>query len=216
MALLQIAFTQDIITSVQANVSIDPARVYITGQSNGGGFTNLLARTPSISNQIAAFAAGSAALYPGTLPGVKHEEDNDDPTTPSRGIPFLETHGTADKTIPYAGRTADKNGDTDYATPDIQAWRAAWAKRNGLPVSAGGEAVDSEWDYPDLPAPTSITQPFPQTTLYTWSCPNGADILGYTVEGMGHTWVTDPPEPFNAAADVMIPFFEAHPLTAPN
>jgi poly(3-hydroxybutyrate) depolymerase len=203
--------------------------------SNGGGFTNLLARTPSVAQYVAAFAAGSAALYPGTLPGIpigppalpvpasgSVTESTGVQTAISnpetvRGVPFLETHGTADHVIPYGGQNANKEGDKAYRLPDIQAWRAAWALRNGV-VPRSSPSSDLVETLPvlgpgiELPPPTSVTTPFPKTTLYTWKCVGGADILGYTIEGMGHTWVTDPPESFNATTDVILPFFEQHPL----
>lgn len=201
--------------------------------SNGGGFTNLIARTPSVAQHIAAFAAGSAALYPGTLPGIPigptppsapissslTKGTTSDPETPS-GVPFLETHGTADHIVPYDGRSANKEGNTAYRLPDIQAWRAAWALRNGfIPHSSPPSdlieippAIVISGPGIELPPPTSVTNPFPKTTLYTWKCVGGADILGYTIDGMGHTWVTEPPESFNATTDVILPFFEQHPL----
>lgn len=103
----------------------------------------------------------------------------------------MSTHGTADGTIPYKGRDSD-NGDTAYALPDIDAWRLAWVERNGCQKDAS----------------TVVTQPYTNTTETAWNA--CGPVVGFTIKGMGHTWVTT--SPFNAAKDQMIPFFQAHSL----
>lgn len=169
---------------LQANLCINPSRIYITGKSNGGGFTNLLACTPSINKRVAAFGTASAALYP-----AAHPIDN---CTPGRGINFLSTHGKADTTIPYAGRTHSSDG-AKFTTPDVDNWRKAWASRNGCTNSAA----------------TNVTKPYSGTTESVWMCPK-AEVVGYEVQGLGHSW---PKTQFAATRDVFIPFFQKHSLT---
>lgn len=203
-------------------MSIDHKRIYITGFSNGGGFTNLLARTPSIACQVAAFAAGSASLYPGTVPGTSIGTQSSSPVAAvgpaaqvltDRGVPILEIHGTNDVVIPHNGR-ADKHGDADYRLPSIHAWLATWARRNGVVSNSNPDTMEDRATISenDLPSPTTTTHPFPNTTLYTWNCVGGADILGYVVQEMEHQWATSPPVPFDATRDVILPFFEQHAL----
>jgi polyhydroxybutyrate depolymerase len=84
-------------------------RIYATGFSNGGGMTILLACR--LASRIAAFASVSGAYPP--FPGGCH---------PSRPVPILEIHGTADKIVPYNGTSL---------LPTIPDWLAGWAVLDG-------------------------------------------------------------------------------------
>ncbi|KIK62379.1 carbohydrate esterase family 1 protein, partial [Collybiopsis luxurians FD-317 M1] len=133
-----IGFVKQILDEITEHLAIDTKRIYATGKSNGGGFTNLLACTPSINTRIAAFATVSAALYPGTLPGV----DTSDTSTacdPKRVIPILISHGYNDTTIPYEGQS-ERSGSKDYRTPNIDDFAKAWATRNAQYTSSSGSS----------------------------------------------------------------------------
>ncbi|KAL8287354.1 hypothetical protein RQP46_003806 [Phenoliferia psychrophenolica] len=189
-----IGFALDIVTEVSALLNIDSSRVYAAGKSNGGGFVNLLACNKTSAAVFAAFAPVSAALYPDTLSMTGCD--------PGRSIPIINSHGTADATVPYTGKTSSS---TDRSEPDIQTWREAWATRNECTSKT----------------PTSTTKPFKNATEYEWAC-SGATVVGVTVEGLGHSWPTtlglDPsgsPEnvaSFNMTSAFILPFFEAHTL----
>lgn len=130
-----------------------------------------------------------------------------------RGISFLEIHGTNDGVIPHNGR-AYKDGDTGYRLPSIHAWLATWARCNGVLSDSNPETLDDPMTISenDLPSPLTTAHPFSNTTLYSWNCVGGAEILGYVVQEMEHEWATNPPEPFDATRDAILPFFEQHVL----
>jgi len=92
---------------------------------------------------------------------------------------------------------------TTDAVPPITEYQETWAARNG---------------YADPKNPTSISQPYEQTTLKVWVCSpddTRAIVKGYTVENLGHSWprTTDGGvATFNATPDEIVPFFEAHPF----
>jgi polyhydroxybutyrate depolymerase len=88
--------------AVERVACIDPARVYVSGISNGGFMATVLACR--MTDRIAA-----AALF---APGVNAIGD----CSPSRPISVLEVHGTSDPIVPYR---------------DIPAFVAGWAKRDG-------------------------------------------------------------------------------------
>ncbi|KAJ7130339.1 hypothetical protein C8R44DRAFT_872150 [Mycena epipterygia] len=117
-----IAFTQQMVQQLSQNLCLDANRLYASGKSNGGGFTNLLACTPATASLFAAFAPVSAALYAGANPQN---------CTPGRPVPIVNFHGLADKIIPFDGQAADRENRTEYATLNITEYRAAWADRNG-------------------------------------------------------------------------------------
>ncbi|CAI6093651.1 hypothetical protein V2G26_017230 [Clonostachys chloroleuca] len=109
-------FTDDLVNRIKSDYCIDESRIYAGGHSNGGGFVGLLACSKE-GGHFAAFAPSAAALY---------TDVNDQSCTPARSpLPIMETHGTADKTIPYEGGKGA--GGPLPAIPD---WLSRWAKRN--------------------------------------------------------------------------------------
>jgi polyhydroxybutyrate depolymerase len=105
-----VLFVSDLLNRLQAQLCIDPLRIYALGFSNGGGMTNLLAAR--MAGRIAAFASVSGSYYP--VAAGYH---------PVRPVPFLEIHGTADHVVPYDGSPAK-----DYAP--VTSWLLAWAQRD--------------------------------------------------------------------------------------
>ena len=88
-----VAFISALIDELVARDGVDPARVYVTGFSNGGILTQQL------GCQLAGKLAGIAPVAgptPPSLPPACH---------PSRPLPVLEIHGTADPVVPYQGGT---------------------------------------------------------------------------------------------------------------
>ncbi|HEV6953438.1 MAG TPA: poly(3-hydroxybutyrate) depolymerase [Promicromonospora sp.] len=106
-----VAYTTDLLDTLEDELCVDTRRVYATGKSNGAGFTGILAC--ELSDRITAIAPVAAALY-----GTGH------PTCePERPVPVIEFHGTADATIPYGG-------DTDRGLPAIVDWVGGWVERD--------------------------------------------------------------------------------------
>jgi polyhydroxybutyrate depolymerase len=105
-----------LIDELTASQCIDPARVFLSGFSMGGGMTNLHACL--VDDRIAAIAP-VAANHGGTW---------GDPCTPSRPVPVLAFHGTLDEALPYGG------GDSPFpdrpVTP-VETWIGDWASTNG-------------------------------------------------------------------------------------
>jgi polyhydroxybutyrate depolymerase len=93
--------------AVQRVACIDPARVYVSGISNGGFMASVLACR--MAGRVAA-----VALF---APGVNGIGD----CSPSRPVSVLEVHGTADTIVPYR---------------DIPAFVAGWAQRDGCAASS--------------------------------------------------------------------------------
>jgi polyhydroxybutyrate depolymerase len=82
-----VAFMRTLLDTVESQVCIDPARVYATGVSNGGGMVALLGC--AMSDRIAAIAPVAGNYLP--LPAC----------TPQRPVSMLEIHGTSDRSVPY-------------------------------------------------------------------------------------------------------------------
>ncbi len=185
-----VTFVADLIDALAARYNIDRTRIYANGLSNGGGMSYLLAC--QLADQIAAIGGVSGAyLVPLST------------CQPSRPVPLIAFHGTADRIVPYAG---GPSASFDLPFPDVPAWIAAYAKRNGCdafpaPLPASGEVTGIQYA----------------------SCRAGADVVFYTIEGGGHAWPGGEPLPrfivghtsqdIDATA-VMWEFFSRHALPA--
>lgn len=122
-----VTFTLELLDELQKTYCIDPSRIYATGKSNGGGFTNVLACDAQATKRIAAFAPVSGAFY-------LNADEELPRCNPSRlPIPIMEFHGFKDTTIPYAGgiNTRGNANSTSVVT-----WVDDWVKRDGFEATA--------------------------------------------------------------------------------
>ena len=192
-------FIQDLVTEVEGLVAIDPARVYVNGMSNGGGMTARVVCEMADSIAAAGIVAGAVLDSPGRC-------------SPSRPVPVIVFHGTADPIVSYTGGTSEPTALTRllrmpshrFEFPAVATWVRAWAEWNGCGSS-------SEATTP-VGAVTGIR--------YT-GCRENAEVVFYTIEGGGHSWPGGSPLPvwivgvtntdINASA-TMWEFFQSHSL----
>jgi polyhydroxybutyrate depolymerase len=154
-----VPFVRDLLDSLEARCSIDPARIYATGHSRGGGMVNRLGC--ELSDRIAAIGP------------VSGDYDYSEDCSPSRPVAVVAFHGTDDPTIPYNGFGLPGQMHESYlriGTP-IPNWAAAWGERNGCSskpaiIFQEGRVSCQEWR----------------------DCQAGADVLLYTVNGGTHDW----------------------------
>jgi polyhydroxybutyrate depolymerase len=135
-----LAFLDDLLGHLCARFSIDPARIYATGFSNGAGMTALLGCQRA---ELFAAIGPVAGAYP-PWGGCR-------PTCPA---PMVAFHGTADRVVPYHG--------LGRALPSIRRWAAAWAVRSGcdpLPICIDHppNVTEETWHGPDGAAVTLYT-----------------------------------------------------------
>ncbi len=167
-----VLFVSDLISTLQHQWCIDADRIYATGFSNGGSMTILLACR--MAARIAAFASVSGAYPP--FPGGCH---------PSRPVPILEFHGTADKIVPYDGTSL---------LPTIPDWLASWT------------AIDGCHSQP------SIFYQSGNITGERWTgCRDDMLIEHYRIDGGKHHWPTQQHDGLDATA-VIWSFFQNYAL----
>lgn len=146
-----VAFTKDLLDELARTLCVDERRVYATGKSNGAGFVGILGCV--LADRITAIAPVAGAFYPNGID-----------CRPSRPMPVIEFHGTADATIPYTG-------DADRGLPAIEEWVTAWADRDRCRDQAPDVAIE------------------PDITVERWTgCGRGAEVVHVAVTGGGHTW----------------------------
>lgn len=174
------AFITDLIAHLATQFPIDPRRIFATGISNGGGMVDRL-----VCEQAGLFAAAGPVSGAYLFGGM---------CTPTRPVPIVAFHGTADQIVPYEGQ--------GRVLPAIPLWAAAWADRN---TCASGPSVVNQHG---------------EVTAEAWSgCSQGADVVLYTVEGRGHSWPgasllpgLDLATQDIDATDVIWDFFKTHPM----
>ncbi|KAF2224226.1 hypothetical protein BDZ85DRAFT_177875, partial [Elsinoe ampelina] len=145
-----------LITDLQSKYCIDTGRVFASGFSNGGGFSNVLACDNRMSTRINVFAAHSGAFYTSTPEGSGCQPLTVNTNTlvgacnPGRRVPMIEFHGIADGTIPYNG-----GGRRGYCLPQIPHWASDWAARNSIAnltanttANTAGSVIRYEWGGP--------------------------------------------------------------------
>ncbi len=184
-----LVFIRDLVAHLQEELNIDPARVYATGLSNGGGMANRLGCDLS---ELFAAIAPVAGAYPLA-----------DDCDPERPVPVMAFHGADDPIVPYEGieRVSFLPGAT---LPPIPEWAAGWAARN---------------DCDETPTLTVESYEEGDVTIQMWGgCADSADVTLYTIDGIGHVWPGGPAVlilgdtgPISAT-DLMWAFFEAHPM----
>jgi polyhydroxybutyrate depolymerase len=154
-----VRFLGDLINYVIAHYSVDSTRIYFTGMSNGGFLTTMVAC--QLSRRIAAAAVIAASA------------NRDDSCTPAVPVPIMYLQGTKDPLVPFAGGALKNGGQVDAHEEVIR----RWAKIDGCnPQAVVTHHPDSVGDG------TTITK-----EVYTNSF-TGIQVVGYTIEGGGHTW----------------------------
>lgn len=151
-----VGFLLALIDTISAQYNIDPARIYTTGMSNGGYMSYELACQ---TNRFAAIASVTGTM-------VTQAFNNCSPTRP---IPVMEIHGTADSTVLY----------------------------NGSPGSVGTEQVVNYWvqhnncnstpTITDVPNTNTSDGATAQHYVYTGG-DGGTSVELFKVIGGGHTW----------------------------
>lgn len=164
-----VGYLNAVIDDACARRAIDLGRIYVVGMSNGSVMAGRLACASAERIAAVAQVAGTAGV--GIAAGFR----------PSRPLPILNIHGTADRMAPYEGGIRHGLGarivHRHAAGPmvGVDDWARFWVSANG--------AYDGASDSPQVGALP------PDTTVRTWRGPSrDADIVFYKVEGGGHTW----------------------------
>ena len=182
-------YVSDVLTALQADYCVDPARIAATGISNGGSMTGYLACV--LAGRIAGFAPVEGVFF--QIPGGCH---------PSRPAAILDVHVLTDPVAPSAG--VPSRGSPDYYALAIPAWLRGWAFRDGCIGSS--RPLDDSATIAGAPRTANVTGE-------QWAdCPAGVTVAGLGFPSGGHSWF----QAIGAGAgdEVVLRFFAAHPLRA--
>ena len=151
-----VGFAAALIDEVAAEYGVDEKRVYSTGMSNGGYMSYHLAC--QLSDRIAAIASVTGSLSPEVRAAC----------SPTRPVPVLQIHGTADDVVPYDG------ANWTLSMADVMSY---WQEANACSVA---------------PTTTSLGDAngdgaIPMLDVYE-NCAAGSDVQLYRMTDMGHIW----------------------------
>jgi polyhydroxybutyrate depolymerase len=170
-----VQFVRDLLDEAERTLCIDPSRIYVTGLSNGAFMSSTVGCV--LADRVAAVAP---------VAGIRDPKGCE----PSRPMPVLAIHGTADTFVAYDGglgesaldlpapgggtlRDAPK-GAVDVDGPSVPEITAAWAERDGCKATSTTVEVTSDVD------------------RITWPCPRGVAVELYRVTDGGHSWPGSP------------------------
>jgi polyhydroxybutyrate depolymerase len=185
-----VAFVAALLDDLALVARVDEKRVFATGMSNGGMLCYRLAS--ELAHRIAAIApvAGTMAI---------------DEAKPSRPVPVMHFHGTADALVAYESRTSRRGRPA--VLKSVEETARIWARLNGC---SDDPIVTEE---PDRAADETTV------TRSTWGPGrDGGEVVLFTITGGGHTW-PGREAPFKflgrstldiSANDLMWEFFERH------
>jgi polyhydroxybutyrate depolymerase len=117
-----VGYLAALIEDVQAKYNIDPKQIYVFGHSNGGFMVNRLAC--DLASKIAGVVSLAGATY-----------EDQTLCAASAPVAFLQVHGDADMTIPYAGGHPE-NVATFPVAPGAIETAQDWAKKNRCDIKA--------------------------------------------------------------------------------
>jgi len=191
-----VGFLQAAIREVTERLNVDPARIYMTGFSNGGMMTHRFGA--EACGMLAAIAplAGSAGGRAGPEAPFWQIPD------PACPLSVAIMHGRKDEQVPYAGGGArGKDNGRQFMSVDESA--AFWVRANGCNPEAEEVSLHDG------------------TVRLTWwrNCRGGSEVRVYTWENWDHAWAgppfTDrlaPDDPFRGfhTAETLWEFFKNH------
>lgn len=194
-----VAYATAVIDDIESRDSVDSARVYSTGFSNGGIMSHRLAC--AIADRIAGIAAVSGASGQFDQNLTQYYACN-----PARPIPVLHIHATNDRNYPYAGGTGDGLSATAYYP--VEATIADWRARNNVTAQSTVEAVTATTTCYTYATPANASLPSARVTLCKANPVDVYDPVTEIVFRGGHSWPGGTRSP-SAKSDVPATDFSA-------
>lgn len=153
-----VAFIAAMIDDIARDHRIDPARVYVTGLSNGGMLTYRIGA--ALAPRIAAIGVVSGAMFGGETP-------------PSMPVPVLIMHGEQDDIVPFKGGTSPM---------------ALVARSQTRPFREVAYAVDFWRRADGCADKPSIAPKGDVAVETYAQCAKGGEVVFYRLKSAGHTW----------------------------
>jgi len=179
-----IGFIDRLLDDVSSQYTVNPAKVYATGFSQGGMMSYLL--SVELPDRFAAIApvggtrpiAANGALYPPSIEAL-----------PDRPFPLLHIHGTSDPFVPYSGGVGRPVPGYSFSFPPVEQVVSDYVINNG------GDLTPTTVDLPNTNTTdgSTVRRVSYQGASYMDSAGNarGAEVLLYRIQNGGHNWPGD-------------------------
>jgi polyhydroxybutyrate depolymerase len=176
-------FVGRLLDEVSSQYSINPAKVYATGYSQGGVMSYLLSIESPYTFAAIASVGGTRPLASDDVYFPPHIE-----ATPSRPFPLLHIHGTGDPIVPYNGGISTV-GSLTLNFPPVERLVHDYVRSNG------GDLMPTIVDLPNTDTADGTT-----VQLLTYDGGNyldaagnarPAEVLLYRIQDGGHNWPGD-------------------------
>lgn len=174
-----VAYVNAVLDDVENRDSVDTAKVYSTGFSNGGMMSHRLAC--AVADRISGIAAVGGASGQFDLALTEYYACN-----PARPIPVLHIHASNDRNYPYAGGPGDGLSATAYYPVDSTI--ADWRARNNVSAQATIESVTPTTTCYHYTTPANGALPSARVTLCKVDPVDVYDSANEIVFGGGHSW----------------------------
>lgn len=179
-----VAFARAVIADIRANYSIDPARIFATGFSNGGMMAHRLAC--ALADQLAGIApvGGASGEFDGA--GARYYT-----CSPSRPITVLHIHAANDRNYPYAGGVGSDGVANGVATSNfygVEATITDWIARNNVTNQAVEERIGASTICRRYATPAHGSRPSAPVVICRSDPPDVYDPASRIVFGGGHSW----------------------------
>ena len=186
-----LGYLTGVIDEIQAELDIDPKRIYVFGHSCGGFMAYRLACDEA--GVVAAIVSVAGATYA-------------DPAdcAPSAPVSVVQVHGTADDIVLYEGgdlQDWDPSGPA-RPYPGAETTAETWAAYDGC-----DEASTLLDEKVDVDAGITSASGLAETSVAEWKgCTSGAAVQLWTIPDGGHM-----PTVWSSFADTVLGFFLDHP-----
>ena len=158
-----VGFVRAVVDDLETRTTIDRARIYATGLSNGAMMAyRLAAEAPDL---LAAIAPVAGAQLP-------------DPFKPKSPVPILHIHSVDDTRALYKGGLGPPYPLTTIRVqhPPVEALLARWAEFDGCPRNPGiGKTLQGSGGHT-------------ATRLTYGPCTTGMEVVLWKLTGAGHVW----------------------------
>ncbi len=157
-----VGFIRVLIAHLSKTLNLDPRRIYATGISNGGFFSQRLAC--ELTGQFAAVASVAATMPDTLVPVCK----------PSRPISVMFMHGTKDPLVHIDGGAILRDRGRNVSLAEASSFWRKWDQTSSKP------------DTQDIPDQSHDGTTVRRDTYGGGK--QGTEVVVYTIAGGGHTW----------------------------
>lgn len=200
-----VAYARAVLADVRTGYSIDPARVYATGFSNGGMMAHRLAC--GLADQLAGVASVAGAS--GEFDGAGNRYFT---CSPSRPITVIHIHAANDRNYPYVGGPGSDSVFIGAPTTNfygVDPTIADWITRNNVTNQAVEERIGASTTCRRFATPANSGRPSAPVMICRVDPPDVYDPVNRIVFGGGHSWPGGVRSP-TSNSDVPIQDFNAN------